>query len=59
MPCAAPVTIAVRPVKSKVMLTGVVLTVEQFGWNGLIPALLVGAAARLAAGKPGLYIAHH
>ena len=44
---------------ASVMLTGVVLTVEQFGWNTLIPALLVGAAARVAAGKPGLYIAHH
>lgn len=44
---------------ASVMATGVVLTVEQFGWNTLIPALLVGAAARLAAGKPGLYITHH
>ena len=44
---------------ASVMLTGVVLTVEQFGWNTLVPALLVGAAARLAAAKPGLYIAHH
>jgi len=44
---------------ASVLLTGVVLTVEQFGWNTLIPALLVGAAARLAAGKPGLYVAHH
>jgi H+/Cl- antiporter ClcA len=43
---------------ASIMLTGVVLTVEQFGWNTLIPALLVGAAARLAAGRPGLYIAH-
>ena len=42
-----------------VMLTGVVLTVEQFGWNTLLPALIVGATARLAAGRPGLYVAHH
>jgi H+/Cl- antiporter ClcA len=41
-----------------VILTGVVLTVEQFGWRMLIPALIVGAAARLAAGKPGLYARH-
>lgn len=44
---------------ASVMLTGVVLTVEQFGWNTLIPALIVCAAARLAAGRPGLYVAHH
>ncbi len=42
-----------------VMLTGVVLTVEQFGWNTLLPAVIVAAAARVAAGTPGLYIAHH
>lgn len=42
-----------------VMLTGVVLTVEQFGWNTLLPALIIAATARLAAGKPGLYIAGH
>lgn len=41
-----------------IMLTGVVLTVEQFGWNTLLPALIIAAAARLAAGKPGLYISH-
>jgi H+/Cl- antiporter ClcA len=44
---------------ASVALTGVVLTVEQFGWNALLPALLVCAAARVVAGKPGLYIAHH
>ena len=43
---------------ASVAITGVVLTVEQFGWHTLIPALLVGAAARLAAGRPGLYVAH-
>ncbi len=43
---------------ASVALTGVVLTVEQFGWHTLLPALLVGAAARLAAGRPGLYVAH-
>jgi H+/Cl- antiporter ClcA len=42
-----------------VMLTGVVLTVEQFGWNTLLPALLIAAAARGAAGRPGLYVAGH
>ena len=41
------------------MLTGVVLTVEQFGWNTLLPALIIAATARVAAGKPGLYIAGH
>jgi len=44
---------------ASVAMTGVVLTVEQFGWNTLAPALIIGAAARLAAGKPGLYVAHH
>ena len=38
---------------------GLVLTVEQFGWNTLLPALIVGATARLAAGRPGLYVTHH
>ena len=42
-----------------VMLTGIVLTVEQFGWNTLLPALIVGIVARLVAGRPGLYVAHH
>ena len=41
-----------------IMATGVVLTVEQFGWNTLLPAALIAVAARLAAGRPGLYIAH-
>ena len=44
---------------ASVMVTGVVLSVEQFGWNALVPALTIGVAARMAAGKPGLYIAHH
>jgi H+/Cl- antiporter ClcA len=43
---------------ASVMLTGVVLTVEQFGWHTLIPALIVVGCARVAAGRPGLYIAH-
>lgn len=43
---------------ASVMLTGVVLTVEQFGWNTLLPALVVAVVARVAAGKPGLYIAN-
>jgi H+/Cl- antiporter ClcA len=43
---------------ASVILTGVVLTVEQFGWHALVPALIVGGFARLAAGRPGLYVAH-
>jgi H+/Cl- antiporter ClcA len=43
---------------ASVMLTGVVLTVEQFGWRTLIPAIIVGVFARMAAGRPGLYMAH-
>ena len=39
-----------------VMLTGIVLTVEQFGWNTLLPALIVGLVARAVAGRPGLYV---
>ena len=43
---------------ASVAVTGVVLTVEQFGWHALAPAVLVGAAARWSAGRPGLY-QHH
>jgi H+/Cl- antiporter ClcA len=43
---------------ASVAVTGVVLTVEQFGWHSLIPALIVGGVARVAAGRPGLYVAH-
>ncbi|MEY4340430.1 MAG: hypothetical protein RLZ14_2280 [Actinomycetota bacterium] len=43
---------------ASVAITGVVLTVEQFGWNAFWPAVLVGVFARLAAGRPGLYRAH-
>ena len=43
---------------ASVTLTGFVLTVEQFGWRTLIPAIIVGVFARLAAGRPGLYMAH-
>lgn len=43
---------------ASVMLTGIVLTVEQFGWRTLIPAIIVGVFARMAAGRPGLYMAH-
>ena len=43
---------------ASVVLTGVVLTVEQFGWHTLLPALIVAVFARLAAGRPGLYVAH-
>lgn len=43
---------------ASVAITGVVLTVEQFGWNALWPAIVVGVFARMAAGRPGLYRAH-
>ena len=43
---------------ASVALTGVVLTVEQFGWNAFWPAVVVGLFARVAAGRPGLYRAH-
>jgi H+/Cl- antiporter ClcA len=43
---------------ASVTLTGIVLTVEQFGWRTLIPAIIVGVFARMAAGRPGLYMAH-
>jgi H+/Cl- antiporter ClcA len=43
---------------ASVMLTGVVLTIEQFGWHTLVPALIVGGVARVVAGRPGLYVAH-
>lgn len=43
---------------ASVALTGVVLTVEQFGWHALVPALIIGAVARVVAGRPGLYVHH-
>ena len=43
---------------ASVALTGVVLTVEQFGAHALLPAVLVCVAARVAAGRPGLYVTH-
>jgi H+/Cl- antiporter ClcA len=43
---------------ASVAATGVVLTVEQFGAHALLPAVLVCVAARLAAGRPGLYVTH-
>jgi H+/Cl- antiporter ClcA len=43
---------------ASVAITGVVLSVEQFGSGVLVPALIVGLFARLAAGRPGLYRAH-
>jgi len=43
---------------ASVAITGVVLTVEQFGWHTFVPAIIVGMFARVAAGRPGLYIAH-
>lgn len=44
---------------ASVALTGLVLTVEQFGWHTLGPAVLVGIAARVTAGRPGLYVHPH
>jgi len=43
---------------ASVALTGVVLSVEQFGWYALVPAIIVGLTARVVAGRPGLYMAH-
>jgi H+/Cl- antiporter ClcA len=43
---------------ASVTLTGIVLSVEQFGWYALVPAIIVGLTARLVAGRPGLYMAH-
>jgi H+/Cl- antiporter ClcA len=43
---------------ASVAVTGVVLSVEQFGSGVLVPALIVGLFARMAAGRPGLYRAH-
>jgi len=42
-----------------VVLTGLVLTVEQFGWHSLLPAMVIGVTAHFAAGRPGLYVTHH
>ncbi len=52
---AATGSTAVFASAATVMLTGLVLTVEQFGWNTLLPALIVGLVARVVAGRPGLY----
>ena len=38
---------------------GIVLSVERFGRHALVPALVVSVSTRLAAGRPGLYAAHH
>lgn len=43
---------------ASVMFTGIVLTVEQYGWYALAPALIVAVFARLAARRPGLYATH-
>jgi H+/Cl- antiporter ClcA len=43
---------------ASVMLTGIVLTVEQYGWHALAPVIIVALFARLAAGRPGLYATH-
>ncbi|MFZ9629143.1 MAG: chloride channel protein [Ilumatobacteraceae bacterium] len=40
-------------------MLGVVLAVERFGWHALVPALVVSCSTRVAAGRPGLYTAHH
>lgn len=44
---------------ASVTLTGIVLAVEQFGWNALVPALVASVSTRLAAGRPGLYAGEH
>ena len=49
---------AVFAAAASVAFTGVVLTVEQFGWNSFLPALIVCLSARIAAGRPGLYVHH-
>ena len=43
---------------ASVALTGIVLSVEQFGRHALVPALIVAVTARMAAGRPGLYVHH-
>ena len=43
---------------ASVMLTGIVLTVEQYGWHALAPVVIVAVFARIAAGRPGLYATH-
>jgi H+/Cl- antiporter ClcA len=43
---------------ASVAITGIVLTVEEFGLDMLVPAVIVCTAARWAAGAPGLY-QHH
>ncbi|HUC33218.1 MAG TPA: chloride channel protein, partial [Ilumatobacteraceae bacterium] len=43
---------------ASVALTGIVLSVEQFGRHALVPALIVAVTARMAAGRPGLYLHH-
>lgn len=40
-------------------LLGIVMSVERFGRHAMLPAIIVAVAARLAAGRPGLYSAHH
>ena len=38
---------------------GIVMSVERFGRHALLPAVIVAFVARGAAGRPGLYSAHH
>ena len=47
------------PSAACVALTGVVLTVEQFGWHTLDPGAHRRRGRADAAGRPGLYVAHH
>lgn len=44
---------------ASVTFTGIVLAVEQFGWNAFAPALVASVSTRLAAGRPGLYEGEH
>lgn len=44
---------------ASVTCTGIVLAVEQFGWNAFAPALVASVSTRLAAGRPGLYEGEH
>jgi H+/Cl- antiporter ClcA len=44
---------------ASVTFTGIVLAVEQFGWNAFVPALVASVSTRIAAGRPGLYEAEH
>lgn len=44
---------------ASVLLTGIVLAVEQFGRQAFWPAVVAAVATRLTAGRPGLYVGEH